>query len=132
MEPNLPGAVIMQRLLKCGLLPAVKGNFARELISNGRLRAVTEATVQFRVHEMIREVHVINGQRVRQGDTLAVLEEFPFANQGSTGRSTRWKRQGWNWRMCCLGMDTSCVTALKYLKISGTWQNKERVQCCPQ
>jgi multidrug efflux pump subunit AcrA (membrane-fusion protein) len=61
--------------------PAVKGNFARELISNGRLRAVTEATVQFRVHEMIREVHVINGQRVRQGDTLAVLEEFPYKSR---------------------------------------------------
>jgi RND family efflux transporter MFP subunit len=62
-------------------VPAVKGNFARELISNGRLRAVTEATVQFRVQEMIREVHVINGQRVSQGDTLAVLEEFPFKSR---------------------------------------------------
>ena len=61
--------------------PATMGNFARELISNGRLRAVTEATVQFRVHEMIREVHVINGQRVRQGDLLAVLEEFPFRSR---------------------------------------------------
>ena len=61
--------------------PVLKGDFALELITNGRLRAVSMATVQFRVHEMVREVHVINGQRVRQGDLLAVLEEFPFASR---------------------------------------------------
>jgi multidrug efflux pump subunit AcrA (membrane-fusion protein) len=61
--------------------PAIKGNFALELITNGRLQAVSKATVQFRVHEMVREVHVINGQWVKQGDLLAVLEEFPFASR---------------------------------------------------
>ena len=61
--------------------PAIKGNFAMELITNGRLSAVSKATVQFRVHETVREVHVINGQRVRQGELLAVLEEFPFASR---------------------------------------------------
>ena len=61
--------------------PVLKSDFALELITNGRLRAVNKATVQFRVHEMVREVHVINGQRVRQGDLLAVLEEFPFASR---------------------------------------------------
>ncbi len=61
--------------------PAIRGSFARELISNGRLRAVTEATVSYRVHETINEIHVINGQRVQQGDLLAVLEEFPFKSR---------------------------------------------------
>jgi RND family efflux transporter MFP subunit len=61
--------------------PAIRGSFARELISNGRLMAVTEATVSYMVHEMIREVYVTNGQRVQQGDLLAVLEEFPFKSR---------------------------------------------------
>lgn len=61
--------------------PVVRGSFARELITNGRLRAVTEATVHFRVNEMIKEVSVINGQRVNEGDLLAVLEEFPFSSR---------------------------------------------------
>ncbi|TVR68708.1 MAG: efflux RND transporter periplasmic adaptor subunit [Marinilabiliales bacterium] len=61
--------------------PVVRGSFARELITNGRLRAVTEATVHFRVNEMIKEVNVINGQWVNKGDLLAVLEEFPFTSR---------------------------------------------------
>ena len=61
--------------------PAVKGNFAMELITNGWLSAVSKATVQFRVHEMVQEVNVINGQRVRQGDPLATLAEFPFKSR---------------------------------------------------
>ncbi len=61
--------------------PAVRGSFSRELITNGRLRAVNTATVQFRVHEMVREVNAINGQRVQQGEILATLEEFPFVSR---------------------------------------------------
>ncbi len=61
--------------------PAIKDNFSREVITNGRLRAVNKATVQFRVHEMVLEVNVINGQRVQQGDILAALEEFPFVSR---------------------------------------------------
>ena len=61
--------------------PVLKGDFALELITNGRLRAVSMAAVQFRVQEMIREIHVINGQQVKQGDLLAVLEEFPFTSR---------------------------------------------------
>ncbi len=68
-------------LIEVRTAPAIKGSFAVELITNGRLRAVSKATVQFRVHEMVREVHVINGQRVRQGELLAVLEEFPFVSR---------------------------------------------------
>jgi RND family efflux transporter MFP subunit len=61
--------------------PAVKGRFAIELISNGRLHAVNKATVQFRVQEMVKEVKVINGQHVKQGDLLALLEEFPYLSR---------------------------------------------------
>jgi RND family efflux transporter MFP subunit len=61
--------------------PVLMGDFSRELITNGRLRAVNQATVQFRVHEMVREVNVFNGQRVQQGDPLATLEQFPFESR---------------------------------------------------
>ena len=61
--------------------PAIIGNFSRELMSNGRLKAVNKATVTFRVQEMIKEVKVHNGQWVEQGQVLAVLEDFPFASR---------------------------------------------------
>lgn len=61
--------------------PVERGVFNMELMSNGRLSAVNKATVRFRVHEMIREVNVINGERVEKGELLGVLEEFPFASR---------------------------------------------------
>ncbi len=68
-------------LIEVSTTPAKKGNFSMELITNGRLSAINKATVLFRVQELVREVHVINGQRVRKGELLAVLEEFPFVSR---------------------------------------------------
>lgn len=68
-------------LIEVSTTEAKKDNFSMELITNGRLSAVNKATVLFRVQEMVNEVHVLNGQKVKQGELLAVLEDFPFVSR---------------------------------------------------
>lgn len=55
---------------------AIQGTFYQELISNGKLQASQHARLSFELSAQIQEVRVGNGQRVRKGDTLAILEHF--------------------------------------------------------
>ncbi len=50
--------------------------FNLELISNGKAEATRKATVNFEVADMIREVRVKNGDRVRKGDVLAIVDDY--------------------------------------------------------
>ena len=49
-----------------------RGDFTMELTANGRLSAVARGAMGFRSSGMISKVYVKNGQKVREGDTLAV------------------------------------------------------------
>ena len=55
--------------------------FYHELISNGKLTSRITAVVPFRINGIIKELNIINGQRVRQGDLLAVIDDFEYLNQ---------------------------------------------------
>jgi multidrug efflux pump subunit AcrA (membrane-fusion protein) len=56
-----------------------KDVFSRELVSNGRVKAVNRAVVPFRVNEQITAVFVHNGQHVKKGQLLATLEDFTYS-----------------------------------------------------
>lgn len=55
-----------------------RGNFALELVSNGKLEARNKAVVPFVVQEQITEVTVQEGQRVNAGQLLGRVEAFTY------------------------------------------------------
>lgn len=55
-----------------------KTTFYHELVSNGKVYAIQQATVPFRVQGIIRSLHIRNGQKVSAGDLLATLEDFNY------------------------------------------------------
>jgi len=55
--------------------------FYHELISNGKAYASQKAMVPFKVNGIIKELYIHNGQKVREGDLLAVIEDFEFGSQ---------------------------------------------------
>ncbi|TVR43121.1 MAG: HlyD family efflux transporter periplasmic adaptor subunit [Bacteroidia bacterium] len=50
-----------------------EGVFPRELLSNGKLRALRKSRLPFRYSEELLRVHVLNGQYVSAGEVLAEL-----------------------------------------------------------
>lgn len=55
---------------------ARRDQFNLELISNGKAEATRKATINFEVADMVREVRVRNGDRVKKGDVLAVVDDY--------------------------------------------------------
>jgi membrane fusion protein (multidrug efflux system) len=55
--------------------------FYHELISNGKAYSSEKAVVPFKVNGIIKELHIKNGQKVKAGDLLAVMEDFEYKNQ---------------------------------------------------
>ena len=60
---------------------AERTTFYHELISNGKLASRITAVVPFKINGIIKELNIINGQRVHQGDLLAVIDDFDYQNQ---------------------------------------------------
>lgn len=63
------------------------GTFRKELISNGKLQAWKESQLRFKLEGEITEIWVRNGQRVNQGDTLAML--YPFTQENQLAQAQR-------------------------------------------
>ena len=57
-----------------------KDVFEKELLSNGKLSPLQQATLSFRINKPIRSISVRNGQRIKKGQILAVLESFEEEN----------------------------------------------------
>ena len=55
--------------------------FYHELISNGKAWSSKKAVVPFKVNGIISEIYIQNGQKVKAGDLLAVIEDFEFKTQ---------------------------------------------------
>ncbi|MDH5602300.1 MAG: efflux RND transporter periplasmic adaptor subunit [Cyclobacteriaceae bacterium] len=51
-----------------------RGNFAREIVSNGKIMARQKADLYFSLNETITEIHVANGSRIGKGEVIARLE----------------------------------------------------------
>jgi len=55
--------------------------FYHELISNGKAYSSEKAVVPFKVNGIIKEIYIQNGQKVKAGDLLAVIEDFDYKTQ---------------------------------------------------
>ncbi|HUX55463.1 MAG TPA: efflux RND transporter periplasmic adaptor subunit [Bacteroidales bacterium] len=55
--------------------------FYHELISNGKAWSSKKAVVQFKVNGIIKEIYIQNGQKVKAGDLLAVIEDFEYKTE---------------------------------------------------
>lgn len=75
-----PEAVIV----KCVKLEP--STFYHELISNGKAYSCNKAIVPFKVSGVINDLKIINGQRVKAGELLAVIEDFEFLSRLETAR----------------------------------------------
>jgi RND family efflux transporter MFP subunit len=58
-----------------------KSTFYHELISNGKLCSFEKAVVPFKINGIIKDLNIQNGQRVKAGDLLAVIEDFDYKTQ---------------------------------------------------
>jgi membrane fusion protein (multidrug efflux system) len=52
--------------------------FYHELISNGKAYSSEKAVIPFKVNGIINELYIQNGQKVKAGDLLAVIEDFDY------------------------------------------------------
>jgi len=62
--------------------------FYHELISNGKAFSSEKAVVPFKVNGIIIELYIRNGQKVRSGDLLAVIEDFEYRSKLTSARQT--------------------------------------------
>ena len=60
--------------------------FYHELVSNGKAFAAQKAVVPFKVNGIIKELRISNGQKVKQGDLLAEIEDFDYTTQLMSAR----------------------------------------------
>jgi membrane fusion protein, multidrug efflux system len=52
--------------------------FYHELISNGKAFSTEKAVVPFKVNGIIKELNIQNGQKVKAGELLAVIDDFDY------------------------------------------------------
>jgi RND family efflux transporter MFP subunit len=55
--------------------------FYHELITNGKAWSSKKAVIPFKVNGIIKELFIQNGQKVKAGDLLAVIEDFEYITQ---------------------------------------------------
>ena len=55
-----------------------KSTFYHELISNGKIFSAKKAVVIFKINGVISTLNIQNGQKVKEGELLAVLEDFEY------------------------------------------------------
>ncbi|MGL4807086.1 MAG: biotin/lipoyl-binding protein, partial [Bacteroidales bacterium] len=58
-----------------------KTNFKHELISNGKVVAANSADLYFESAEPVRKINVKNGDHVKKGDVIAILDRFKLQNR---------------------------------------------------
>lgn len=70
-----------------------RSTFYHELISNGKVFSSRKAIVPFRVNGIINELKVTNGQKVSEGELLAVIEDFEYKSRLETALQGREKAE---------------------------------------
>ncbi|MCK9304650.1 MAG: efflux RND transporter periplasmic adaptor subunit, partial [Bacteroidales bacterium] len=58
-----------------------KGDFYRQIISNGKLRAVKKSELHFLTSGVIADIFFKNGESVKQGEAIAVLDKREALNK---------------------------------------------------
>lgn len=70
-----------------------KSTFYHELVSNGKVYSSEKAVVPFKVNGVIRELMIRNGQKIKAGDLLAVIEDFEFRSKLESAKQNFEKAQ---------------------------------------
>ena len=65
---------------KVAVMQLKYSDFNKEIISNGKLAALSKADMKFRTSDNVASVMVKNGDRVKQGQIIARLENFSLTN----------------------------------------------------
>ncbi len=63
-----------------------KSTFYHELISNGKILSSKKAVVPFKLNGIISELNIENGQKVKAGDLLAIIEDFEYKTKLTQAR----------------------------------------------
>lgn len=71
--------------------------FYHELISNGKAFSCRKAVVPFKINGIISELKIVNGQRVANGDLIAVIEDFEYRSRLESARQSL-ERAGINFK----------------------------------
>jgi RND family efflux transporter MFP subunit len=58
-----------------------KSTFYHELISNGKVSSSEKAVVPFKINGIIKELRIQNGQKVKAGELMAVIDDFDYNTQ---------------------------------------------------
>ncbi len=56
----------------------VKGHFLKELVSNGTISAKEKVRVDFKVQEKIKSLSVDEGQNVKKGQLICIIDDFKY------------------------------------------------------
>ena len=60
--------------------------FEMELVSNGKVNARRKAVLAFITNDVVRKVHVKNGERVKKGDPIVSVDELKAGQQLEAAR----------------------------------------------
>ena len=86
-EEKAKKSYVEKKAVKVTVAKVRKGAFARELVSNGKLKAREKAVVPFLVQAQIATLSVKNGQRVKRGDLLCNVDPAKFKKQLEDSRN---------------------------------------------
>lgn len=67
--------------------------FYHEIVSNGKIYSSRKAIVPFKVNGIIEELYIRNGQKVKAGQLLAVIEDFEYKTSLTSARQALTKAE---------------------------------------
>jgi RND family efflux transporter MFP subunit len=80
-KENQQGTFLEKEKPIVSIMELKPGVFYKEILSNGKLYALSKADLKFRVSEEIEKINVKNGEEVPKGKVLAVVNSFDYYNQ---------------------------------------------------
>jgi len=69
-----------KRITSVRVMKLTKKFYANEIVSNGALAATNRASLKFQFSNNINKIYVKNGDRVKKGQRIAMLEQFKYLN----------------------------------------------------
>ena len=64
------------------------------LITNGKVSSSEKAVVPFKINGIIKELKIQNGQKVKAGDLMAVIDDFDYKTQLTRAKQGLGKADG--------------------------------------
>jgi membrane fusion protein (multidrug efflux system) len=65
-----------------------KTTFHKEIISNGKLKALTKSELKFKVSGELRQLNFQNGNAIKEGQIIAILDQFEYHQKLEQAQTT--------------------------------------------